>query len=310
VAKLFLKSSYIIDSIFRDWLRSNSGPAILASNLRFTHLRQPLLEALAIRTSAIQTNRVQAQAETKAKAIAIIPARLASTRLPRKVLREIAGRPMLAHVYLAARACSRLQDVIVATDSDEVAAVCRQNGWTYRMTSADHRSGTDRIHEVAQTVEADVYVNVQGDEPLARREHIDALLDLMEREGVVVGTLRTLCSQEDVNNPNAVKVVTALNDRALYFSRAAIPLDRDRTGTVPYYKHLGFYAYRKPALDAFCCWPESRLERTERLEQLRFLANDVAIYVTETPYDTVGVDTEEDLRRVEEILRRTQVAGQ
>ncbi len=236
------------------------------------------------------------------KAIAIIPARLASTRLPRKVLREIAGRPMLAYVYEAARACSKLQEVIVATDSDEIAVVCRQNNWAYRMTSPGHRSGTDRVHEVAQTVDADVYVNVQGDEPLARREHLDVLLDLMECDAVEVGTLKTPCSPEDVNNPNAVKVVTALDGKALYFSRATIPFDRDRAGTVRYYKHLGFYAYRKSALDTFCAWPESELERTERLEQLRFLDNGIAIHVAETPYDTVGVDTEEDLRRVETIL--------
>jgi len=238
------------------------------------------------------------------KAIAIIPARLASTRLPRKVLREIAGRPMLAYVYEAARACSRLQEVIVATDSDEIAAVCDRNGWACRMTSAEHRSGTDRVHEVAQTVEADVYVNVQGDEPLARREHLDMLLELMECDGVEVGTLKTRCSPGDVNNPNAVKVVTALDGKALYFSRATIPFDRDGAGAAPY-KHLGFYAYRKAALDSFCNWPESELERTERLEQLRFLDNGVAIHVAETPYDTVGVDTEEDLHRVEAILQRS-----
>jgi 3-deoxy-manno-octulosonate cytidylyltransferase (CMP-KDO synthetase) len=238
------------------------------------------------------------------KAIAIIPARLASTRLPRKVLREIAGRPMLAWVYEAARGCSRLQDVIVATDSEDIAAVCRQNGWSYRMTSPDHRSGTDRVHQVAQTVDADVYVNVQGDEPLARREHLDALLALMEREDVAVGTLKTPCAAEDDNNPNAVKVVTALDGRALYFSRATIPFDRDQGGAVRYYKHLGFYAYRKAALDAFCSWPESELERSERLEQLRFLDHGVAIHVAETPFDTVGVDTNEDLQRVEVILRR------
>jgi 3-deoxy-manno-octulosonate cytidylyltransferase (CMP-KDO synthetase) len=237
------------------------------------------------------------------KAIAIIPARLASTRLPRKVLCEIAGRPLLAYVYNAARACTGFDDVIVATDSDEVAAVCSQNGWHCRMTSPEHRSGTDRVHEVAETVAADVYVNLQGDEPLARREHLDVLLELMQRDGIEVGTLKTICATEDVNNPNAVKVVTALDDRALYFSRATIPFDRDNIGTIPYYKHLGFYAYRKPALDRFCQWPESRLERSERLEQLRFLANGVAIHVAETPYDTVGVDTEDDLRRVEAILR-------
>src|SRR5271165_6234411 len=117
------------------------------------------------------------------KAIAVIPARLESTRLPRKILREIAGRTMLAYVYEAARACSQLQDVIVATDSEEIATVCRQNGWHCRLTSPAHRSGTERVCEVAQKIAADVYVNVQGDEPLARREHLDTLLHLMERNG-------------------------------------------------------------------------------------------------------------------------------
>ena len=241
------------------------------------------------------------------KAIAIIPARLASTRLPRKVLREIDGRPMLAYVYEAARACSQLQDVIVATDSEEIATVCRQNGWTCRLTSPQHRSGTDRVHEVAHAIEADVYVNVQGDEPLARREHLDILLGLMENNGVEVGTLKTQCSPEDLANPNAVKVVTALDGSALYFSRATIPFDRDGSGRVRCYKHLGFYAYRKAALDAFCAWPESELERRERLEQLRFLDHGMAVHVTETPFDTVGVDAEEDLRRAERILRERKL---
>ena len=236
------------------------------------------------------------------KAIAIIPARLASSRLPRKILRDINGRPMLWHVYHAARACTRLDDVIVATDSAEIESLCRANGWSVRMTSPEHRSGTDRVHEVAQSVAADVYINVQGDEPMARREHLDLLLDLMAQSHVQVGTLKTPCAPEDVTNPNAVKVVTAQDGRALYFSRATVPFDRDATGEVRYFKHLGFYAYRKLALDAFCAWSESSLERTERLEQLRFLDNGVPIHVAETPFDTVGVDTEEDLRRVEKIL--------
>src|SRR6202000_2368603 len=117
------------------------------------------------------------------------------------------------------------------------------------------------------------------DEPLARREHLHVLLTLMENDAVAVGTLKTACSGEDVDNPNAVKVVTAIDGRALYFSRATIPFDRDRTGAARYYKHLGFYAYRKPALDAFCTWPESELERNERLEQLRFLDHGLAIHV-------------------------------
>jgi 3-deoxy-manno-octulosonate cytidylyltransferase (CMP-KDO synthetase) len=236
------------------------------------------------------------------KAIAIIPARLASTRLPRKILRQIGGQTLLAHVYQAVRACSQLNDVIVATDSEEVASLCRNQGWSVRMTSPAHRSGTDRVHEVAQALDADVYVNVQGDEPLTRREHLDVLLRLMANQTVEVGTLKTPCAPEDIDNPNAVKVVTALDGRALYFSRATLPFDRDGTGQVRCFKHLGFYAYRKAALDAFCTWPESQLERSERLEQLRFLENGVAIQVAETPFDTIGVDTEEDLQRVEKIL--------
>ena len=238
------------------------------------------------------------------KVIAVIPARLASTRLPRKMLREIAGLPLLGWVYKAVRSSPLLQedDVIVATDSEEIMRVCEQHGWKARMTSAAHRSGTERVHEISQAVAADVYVNVQGDEPLTRPEHIAALLEIMKDPTVQVGTLKTAASGADINNPNAVKVVTDAAGRALYFSRATIPFDRD--GSTPrYYKHLGYYAYRKPALDRFVVLPESSLEHSERLEQLRFLENGIPIHVAETPYDTVGVDTEEDLQRVEAILK-------
>lgn len=237
------------------------------------------------------------------KAIAVIPSRLASTRLPRKPLREIAGKPMIQRVYEAAAACPGLAEVIVATDSPEIEALCKQHGWSVCMTSETCRSGTDRVFEVAQKVNADVYVNVQGDEPLARPEHLEVLLALMQKPGVEVGTVATPCKPEDVNEPSAVKVVTNLAGRALYFSRAAIPFDRDRRGDVRYRKHLGFYAYTRSALERFCHWPESELERAERLEQLRFLDNGLDLWVADTPYDTVGVDTEEDVKRVEEILK-------
>jgi 3-deoxy-manno-octulosonate cytidylyltransferase (CMP-KDO synthetase) len=238
------------------------------------------------------------------RAVAVIPARIASTRLPRKILREIDGRTMLDRVYHAATAAPMLAEVIIATDSQEVIDLCNRKGWMACMTSDQHRSGTDRINEVAQIVEADVYINVQGDEPLARPEHLNALLDLMSDEKIQVGTLKTRCGADDVNNPNAVKVVTDRNGRALYFSRSTIPFDRDSRGDIVYFKHLGFYAYRKRTLERFCRWPESSLERSERLEQLRFLENGVDIHVAETPYDTIGVDTEADLKRVEEILRK------
>ncbi len=237
------------------------------------------------------------------RAIAIIPARLGSTRLRHKMLREIAGKPMIAHVYEAAKKSPLLQDVIIATDSDEVMAVARARGWNAQMTSPAHRSGTDRIHEVSQRVAADVYVNIQGDLPMVRPEHIEALLRPMRRPEVMVSTVKTPCAAGEVNNPNAVKVVTDKNGRALYFSRATIPFDRDQSGAIRYFKHLGLYAFRRAALDRFCSLPESMLEAAERLEQLRLLENGIDIFVEETPFGTVEVDTEEDLRRVEELLR-------
>ena len=198
------------------------------------------------------------------KAIAVIPARLASTRLPRKMLREIAGKPLIGIVYEAVRSSPLLADVIVATDSEEIMTACRKHGWKAEMTSSSHRSGTERVHEISGRISADVYVNVQGDEPLACAEQIATLLQTMENPAVSVGTLMTPAGEADIQNPNAVKVVTDLNGRALYFSRATIPFDRDRTRP-RYFKHLGFYAYRKPALDRFVTLPESSLEKTERL---------------------------------------------
>jgi 3-deoxy-manno-octulosonate cytidylyltransferase (CMP-KDO synthetase) len=242
------------------------------------------------------------------RTIAIIPARLASTRLPRKMLREIAGKPLIGCVYEAVRSASFLADVIVATDSTEILDICRAHGWKAQMTSSAHRSGTERVHEVANSLAADVYVNVQGDEPLVRTEQLATLIEVMSDSQVQVGTVKTPCSAEEINNPNAVKVVTAPDRRALYFSRATIPFDRD-AAQPRYYKHLGLYAYRKAALDQFVHWPESALEKIERLEQLRFLENGIPIYVGETPFDSIGVDTEEDLQRVAQILReRTQRA--
>jgi 3-deoxy-manno-octulosonate cytidylyltransferase (CMP-KDO synthetase) len=196
-----------------------------------------------------------------------------------------------------------LDDVIIATDADEILETCNQHACQARMTSGKHRSGTERVHEIAQSIDADVYLNVQGDEPMIQAAHIAALVELMNHENVPVGTLRTPASTEDTANPNAVKVVTDRNDRALYFSRSTIPYDRD--GLQPhYFKHLGIYAYRKPALERFVTLSESSLERAERLEQLRFLENGIPIYAAETPHDSIGVDTEEDLARVEKLLSK------
>jgi 3-deoxy-manno-octulosonate cytidylyltransferase (CMP-KDO synthetase) len=240
------------------------------------------------------------------RTLAVIPARLASTRLPRKVLRELAGRPMLAWVYEAARACPQLDGVLIATDSEEVLALCDENAWPAILTSPDLPSGSDRVHAAAQLHPAEIYVNIQGDEPLLRPEHLTALLAPFKEPSVQVTTLKVLCTAENLNNPNAVKVVCAPDHRALYFSRASIPYDRDAVGT-PVWKHLGLYAYRAEALDRFHALAPSPLELTERLEQLRFLENGIPVYVAETVYDTVGVDTEEDLKRVESLLKSSQL---
>jgi 3-deoxy-manno-octulosonate cytidylyltransferase (CMP-KDO synthetase) len=230
------------------------------------------------------------------RTLGVIPARLASTRLPRKVLREVAGRPLLAWVVEAARACPQLDRVLVATDSEEVAEFCRRIGCAVELTAANLASGTDRVHAVAQLHDADVYVNIQGDEPLLRPEHILALLRPFAQAEVDVSTLKVRCTEENIANPNAVKVVTDTDGRALYFSRAAIPFHRDAADPVPqYWKHIGLYAYRKRALNLFPTLPPSGLERAERLEQLRFLENGLAIYVEATEFDTIGVDTEDDL---------------
>lgn len=235
------------------------------------------------------------------KVAAIIPARLESTRLPRKMLRELAGKPLVGWVYEGVLSSPLLSDVIIATDSEEILTVCIQRGWKARMTSCVHSSGTERAKEISDNVAADVYLNVQGDEPMVRPEQIEVLLDVMKEPSIQVGTLKTACAPEDIQNPNAVKVVTESSGRALYFSRSIIPFDRDHINP-RYFKHLGLYAYRKSALDFFVSHPQSALEKSERLEQLRFLENGISIYVGETPFDSVGVDTEEDFQRVAEFL--------
>jgi len=171
------------------------------------------------------------------------------------------------------------------------------------MTSPDCPSGSDRVREVARQIDADIYVNIQGDEPTLTPEFFPPLLRLFDRPEVEVATLAVPCPPEEFDDPNAVKVVAAPDGRALYFSRATIPFDRDQTGFSAFRKHLGIYAYRKAALERFAALPPSPLERIERLEQLRLLENGIALYVADAPGDTIGVDTEEDLTRAEAALR-------
>lgn len=236
--------------------------------------------------------------------LGVIPARLSSTRLPRKVLREIAGLPMVVHVFNRARACALLTDVLVATDSDEVVEVCHAHHVPAVMTSAAHPSGTDRLWEVSRARVADVYVNIQGDEPLVTCGHIETLVrPFLSEAEVQVTTLKIRATPAEAVSPTVNKVVTNTHGDALYFSKHAIPYDRDKRG-VTYWKHIGLYAYRRPVLDVFHRLPPSTLERAEGLEQLRLLEDGIPIRVLETAEPTVGVDTEEDLRAVEAVLAR------
>jgi 3-deoxy-manno-octulosonate cytidylyltransferase (CMP-KDO synthetase) len=206
-------------------------------------------------------------------------------------------------VYERARRAVQLTDILVATDASEVVEACARYDIPAILTSPAHVSGTDRVWEVAQGRHADVYVNIQGDEPLVTTGHIASLVEpFLARPDTQVTTLRIRATAAEIDNPNAVKVVCDAHDRALYFSRYPIPYHRDAGGVpggVPLFKHLGLYAYRAAALDAFHRLPPSFLETTERLEQLRFLENGVPIVVRETQEATIGVDTEQDLQAVE-----------
>jgi len=239
------------------------------------------------------------------KVIGVIPARYASVRFPGKPLAPLAGRPMVLHVLAAARAARRLDRVIVATDDSRIAEVVRQDGGEAVLTSPDAASGTDRLAEAARRAPADAYVNVQGDEPLMAPENIDVAVDTLlaspERE---IATVALAAGEEVANDPDIVKVVIGADGRALYFSRAAIPFAR--SGKPGYRKHLGLYAYRAATLQKLAALPPSPLERTESLEQLRWLEAGWTIWVGEAAFDSIGVDRPEDLAKAEKILQGTR----
>ena len=231
--------------------------------------------------------------------LGVIPARLESTRLPRKVLREIAGVPMVVYVFRRAQGCRMLSDLLVATDSEEVIDACHTHHIPAVLTSSDHRSGTDRLWEISRARVADVYVNIQGDEPLVTTGHIEALVrPFLNEPDVQVTTLKIRATPEEVASRTANKVVTNVHGDALYFSRQPIPFDRDGKGDIVYWKHVGMYAYRRAVLATYHSLPPSSLERAENLEQLRLLEHGIPIRVLETHDATIGVDTEEDLKAV------------
>lgn len=243
---------------------------------------------------------------TESSVVAIVPARYQSTRLPGKALADIAGRPMIEHVYRRAAEARTVAGVIVATDDERIARAVEAFGGTALMTRSDHATGTDRLAEIAAMLSCRIVVNVQGDEPLLAPAVIDAVVQpLLDDEGLEMATAcRPLGSAEEYASPAVVKVVRDLSGRALYFSRAPIPHARDSGASFPAMAraHLGLYAYRRDVLARLAGLPAVELERTESLEQLRALAHGIGIHVVETRHRSIGVDTPEDLAHVRRLL--------
>lgn len=237
-----------------------------------------------------------------ARVVIIIPARYGSTRLPGKPLADIAGKPMVQHVYERALQVKQAQLVLIATDDERVAEAARAFGGECLITSPDHPSGTDRLAEVMTQIEADIYINLQGDEPLVRPEDIATLAEgMLADPSVQVGTLCHAIDADEARNPNAVKVVLAADGSALYFSRSPIPYPRDEE-EARYLKHVGVYAYRREVLQAYAGLPQPMMEHAEKLEQLRLLAAGLKIRAWQVEPTGPGVDTLECLERVRALM--------
>jgi 3-deoxy-manno-octulosonate cytidylyltransferase (CMP-KDO synthetase) len=239
--------------------------------------------------------------------VAVIPARFASTRFPGKPLADIDGRSMIEHVYRRAVASPVVSRVIVATDDLRIASAVTAFGGQVRLTRPDHQSGTDRLAEVASTLDCDIVVNVQGDEPLIDPRAIGEVVAPFSDQSVMMTTLyRRIHNPAELSDPNIVKVVLDRAGFALYFSRAPIPYARDpRGGWPPLYRHIGIYAYYRSALMVIASLEPTPLERAEGLEQLRALEHGIRIKAVETKYDSIGVDTPADLEAVRRLLGET-----
>lgn len=236
------------------------------------------------------------------KTVCVIPARLASSRFPRKVLSTLGEKPLLQWVWDAAQSCELFDEVAFAIDDSVTARLIESFEGKYYMTSPDCLSGTDRLVELMQSgkLQGDIWVNWQGDEPFIQREMIESLLQTtQEKEFDIWSLKKKIHTEEMIEDPNIVKVVTNAEDRALYFSRSPIPYFRDIIDfeETSYYKHVGIYAFTEKALKKIGKLSESPLERAERLEQLRFLENGLSIQVHETTHETLGIDLPEDLSR-------------
>lgn len=238
--------------------------------------------------------------------IAIIPARYQSTRFPGKPLANISGKPMIQWVYENVRKVNVLDDVYVATDDERIFNAVETFGGKVLMTANTHTCGTDRLAECINILnlnEEDIVLNIQGDEPLIKPEMIEDLLNAFDTEDVYMVTLKKIIDEEEMDNPNVVKVITDINDNAIYFSRYCVPYERDR-GFVKHYKHIGVYGYKTWFLCKFSKMSKTSLEKAESLEQLRVIENDLKIKVKETIYHSIGVDTPEQIPLVEEELRK------
>lgn len=236
------------------------------------------------------------------KTICIIPARLYSSRFPKKVLAMLGEKPMLQWIWEGATSAEMFDEVAFAIDDHETARLIDSFGGKYHMTSPACLSGTDRLIELQEKgiMKGDIWVNWQGDEPFIQREMIENLLQTVEEDYDIWSLRKEIEREEEIDDPNVVKVVTDSKGRALYFSRSPIPYDRDGLEDITYYKHIGIYAYRNEALKEISTLTPSPLERAEGLEQLRFLENGLSIQVHETIRETVGIDVPEDLARAME----------
>jgi 3-deoxy-manno-octulosonate cytidylyltransferase (CMP-KDO synthetase) len=250
----------------------------------------------------------QAEPVKEQQIVAVIPSRYGSTRLPGKPLVSLNGKPMVQHVYERAKRASRVHRVIVATDDPRIVEAVKAFGGEARMTRTDHRTGTERIAEVAAHERGDVFVNVQGDEPLIDPGAIDvAVAALLEEPAAQIATVATAIRHAgDIMDPNVVKTVLDFDSNGLYFSRAPIPWVRDSKQDihVKYWKHLGLYVFQRDALLEYPTLPQGELERIEQLEQLRWLENGWKIRVAEVEHDAVSVDVPEDVERVEKLMAK------
>jgi len=242
------------------------------------------------------------------KVVGVIPARWSSKRFEGKVLADIEGKPMIQHVWERSKKSKALNDVIIACDDERVLKKAQEFQANAVLTSANHPSGTDRVIEAVKDLDVDVVINIQGDEPLIQVELFDQLVNLFEDDAqcVMATVIKETHLESEINNPNVVKVTVDTEGNALYFSRSTIPFNRDQDDAT-YFKHLGIYAYRKEFLMKYADLPASQLEKTEKLEQLRVLEAGYKIKTLKTEYESVGVDTPEDLEKVKQLMKESKV---